>query len=146
MTQYLCPLAMKALSCPFRHILSEGRPDEFFSDRLPSPLYTWVAEIMNEVKNSLSPREGDERARRAVRNINNKFPVPNINGAQLQTRSCIIGNPPEICVQRLVSRHRLKIETHLTNRVDDAVEIVESFLLDVSVQRLRRGGGGRGGG
>ena len=52
---YLGSLAVDALTSPFRHVLSERGPDEFFGDGLSSPFDTGVSETVKGVKNSASP-------------------------------------------------------------------------------------------
>ena len=59
-------LAVKAISCPTRHVSAEGGPDELVSDHLPCAFDARVSQAVNRVENTASPCEWYEWSCRAV--------------------------------------------------------------------------------
>ena len=59
-----------AFASPFAYVLLYVGPNEFFSDGLPSSLYPWVTEAMNDVENTTPVGEGHEWTSWPVRDIN----------------------------------------------------------------------------
>ena len=58
-----------AFAGPFAYVLLYVGPDKFFSDGLPSSLYPWVTEAMNDVEDTTPVGEGYEWACRSVRDV-----------------------------------------------------------------------------
>ena len=72
-------LAFKALSCPLRHILPDGRPDDLGTQRLTRPLDARMAESMQDFENTFPESIRYVWPCRTITDVDDQLESPNVD-------------------------------------------------------------------
>ena len=74
-----CPLALLALSGPLGNVLAYRRPHELGTDGLTSSFYARMAETVDRVEYSASPRVRNERPSWTIGDVNENFGLTQVD-------------------------------------------------------------------
>ena len=84
---------------------------------------------MNNIKDASPEGEWDVWSGRTVADVDDDVSLADVDRLEMQTRACVVSEPPELWVQWLLGRNGLPIDAEAADGVYDALEILLCRLL-----------------
>ena len=122
-------LARQTLSSPATRVLTDGRPNKLGAHGLARSLDARMTKTMDGIEYTPTRCKWYVRSKRAVTDVDDELGGADVDGFEIESGPCVGAKLPKLGIEWLLSSNCLPVNTEVTDRCYDAIEVGERIVL-----------------